>query len=133
MGYKMKCSTLFEIDTAMNKKVNISSPEYVAKCNMDTIMQIISLRCQPEEVSEVIMEKITLPSSFGKTLNGKAHEYTFYFQVAHSGVFDDGNSELGGLLSDCNGVPMVTQNKSIKLLDTTNEQRNIHFEILENV
>lgn len=132
MGYKMRCTTLFEVTSNANRKIQVDSHDYHAKCNLDTIMQIISLRCQPEEISEVSISKIKLPNIFGTSLKGKSTKYQFDFYIAQEGVFNDGVSEIGSLITDCVGVPMINKDRSIASLNITEELRNIHFEILHH-
>ena len=61
--------------------------------------------------------------------------WNFTCTIPHNKVYDNGYNELGYLLYDCNGVPMIkVGNEHEKLpnfLDTSPELRNIYFEVLE--
>lgn len=108
--------------------------------NFDTLIQIISLRSQPEEISTPVTRKIDLKKSgyFGFAFDIEEKKKSMWeveFSILHSSVFNDGIDELGHLYNDCHGVPMVRVgsewNKLPLALDTTPEFKNIHFEIID--
>jgi hypothetical protein len=150
MSYKIRCYTLFDITKTgiLNRKPPINgSIEQIqlwekrrnTQTNFDTIIQVISLRSQPEDITNSSVQDINI-KEFGKF--GFIYEnedltyniWSFEFTISHHSVFDDGIDELGNLHNDCNGVPMIkTSNKLHMLpecLDTTPELKNIHFEVL---
>jgi hypothetical protein len=103
--------------------------------NFDTIIQAISLRSQPDLLSDpkrILLQK-DLESIFGflYNFNEKSYCWEFSFEVMHNSVFDDGKTELGYLYQDCDGVPVTLCNtESIQLtglLDCSPELRNIYF------
>jgi hypothetical protein len=59
----------------------------------------------------------------------------FDFNVQHPSVFYDGISDLGSLYKDCDSVPMIKTSTSWQklpnFLDTSDELRNIYFELLK--
>jgi len=149
MSFKISCYTLFDITQTGIVNRSRPAPEddpevwlhrRNTQCNFDTIVQAISLRCQPED--------ITIPN---KTLIkfedfdnfGFLHEaeesipcWIFDFTIQHASVFNDGISDLGSLYSDCSGVPMIKTNtvwdKLPAFLDSSDELRNIYFKVLNN-
>lgn len=149
MSYLIRCYTLFDITT--NKIVGRKPPmDYTeaqkkewqlsrnSQLNFDTIIQLISLRSQPENISLVTKDTVKFKETdiFGFLFEEEEDQtYWFFdFSISHSKVFDDGISELGLLHSDCDGVPMLKTskewNKLPDFLDTTPELKNIHFEVI---
>jgi hypothetical protein len=151
MSYRIRCYTLFDITKTgiVNRKPPINgSAEQIKKwehsrntqSNFDTVIQIVSLRSQPEEISTPLAKKIELKKSgyFGfafDTEEKKKSMWEVEFSILHRSVFNDGLDELGFLYNDCNGVPMIKVgtewNKLPLALDTTPEFKNIHFEIID--
>lgn len=145
---KIRCYTLFDI-TKTNvgrRKPNTmeSTAEYVKQrnqqVNYETVIQIISLRSQPENITDPKKQKIsandTKWGSEYKDIYDNQSMWSFSFTVYQSGVFDDGVNELGNLILDCNDVPMITNLEECKSLisrlNTTVEYKNIHFEVDNN-
>ena len=149
MGTRIRCYTLFDITktdiTSRRPPLDISTEKLVSwenkrntQCNLDTIVQVISLRAQPENITST--DKITINltefDKFGFLIDPSepcdVHSFDFY--VNHSGVFMENENELGALYTDCSGVPMIKiHDRHIRLpefLDTTPELRNIYFEVL---
>jgi hypothetical protein len=110
------------------------------QCNLDTIIQVISLRAQPERIQNPTTDEVDLNEfdKFGFLIESKepCKVWNFDFYVNHSGVFSENDSELGALDIDCSGVPMIKiSDRQIKLpdfLDTTPKLRNIYFEVLSH-
>jgi hypothetical protein len=112
--------------------------------NFETILQIVNLRSQPENITDSVCEIVKTAdlqnSKFGgeylkKTAKQKTvNIWSFAFSVEHPSVFDNGLDQLGNLLSDCEQVPMIVNlNESVELpaqLNITDQLRNIYFEIL---
>lgn len=148
MSYTIRCYTLFDI--TYTGILNRSKPpadasenwvfERNTQCNFDTILQIISLRSQPEIVTQPKKIKINFQDfeKFGFLLETyddiHVTAWTFDFGVNHHSVFDDGITELGALYHDCSDVPMIKTHtaweKLPAFLDTSTELRNIYFEII---
>lgn len=148
MSYTITCYTLFDITPsgvlARHKAPdNADVKEWTHKrntqCNFDTIVQAISLRSQPDVTKQPKKIKIKFNDfdKFGFLFEQEDDiEYdcwVFEFDVQHHSVFNDGVSELGYLYTDCSTIPMIKcgteWSKLPAFLDTTDELRNIYFEI----
>lgn len=143
---KIRCITLFDITKTnvsqrrRDLELNLFNDHKKARnqqSNFETILQIISLRSQPEDITEPVKQKIT-PNLWGKNYNFKKtshNEWTFTFTINHSSVFKDLNDDLGKLKKDCDGVPMILELEEyphvFKSLNISDNYKNIHFE-LEN-
>lgn len=104
------------------------------QCNFDTILQVISLRAQPDVISDPIRLEIDLNEHdyFGTLLKDtNVPIWKFMFEVQHQSVFEDGITDMGALYKDCADVPMILcdsqWHKSGDRLDITMEKRNIYF------
>lgn len=148
---RLRCYTLFQIKQTgvPNRRVpgGLSDLQIQRwqenrnlQINLDTILQVISLRGQPENLSEITIKPINF-KEFGKFgfLYDEEEDQTVYyfdFDVFQKYVFDDGETSLGSLESDCDDVPMIKfDNDWIKLsnmLNTKPELKNIHFEVISN-
>lgn len=145
MSHRISCYTLFDITKTgvLNRGrpgVDVEDTQtWITKrntqCNFDTILQVISLRAQPEVVSEpkkveVIIDK---NSSFGSIYqdNKKHNVWKFDFEIQYASVFEDETSELGALYNDCDGVPMLKSGLEIGNLNDQlcidNGNRNVYF------
>lgn len=147
MSYKITCYTLFDItQTGVINRNRPSDDENFdnwkykrnVQCNFDTVLQAISLRSQPEVVR--VPQKTSIKfqefKNFGFLFEQDDEEHncwSFDFEVQHPSVFADGLTELGALYTDCHGVPMIKVgtewNKLPEFLDSTDELRNIYFEV----
>lgn len=96
--------------------------------NWETILQIISLRSQPLRI--IGPRKVDVK---WKEKNKKINAWRFNFEVEHANVFYNKTDELGALIEDVSGVPMLTQlNESIELMSyfiTSGSLSNIYFEV----
>lgn len=145
MSHRLVCYTLFDITQTgvMNrsKPIGDNIDEWVKKrntqCNFDTILQVISLRSQPEVCK--IPNKIKMGeqelAKFGFLYENENESYcwVFEFEIQHPSVFENGIRPLGALYRDCEGVPMIVcddQMKTPAFLNITEELRNIYFEVV---
>jgi hypothetical protein len=143
MNHRLACYTLFDIThtgvlnrarPAVDVK-DVSDWVYQrnTQCNFDTLIQIISLRGQPEVVTKPKKEFISKDNYFGDLYTDldKWHCWTFDFEIHHCSVFEDGVEELGALYNDCQNVPMIICNteypKLQNCLDVTKSLKNIYF------
>jgi hypothetical protein len=138
MSVRMRCYTIFDITNT--GVLNRSKPPVDAtndwllkrntQCNFDTILQVISLRSQPEVTK--LPAKIAADSNLFGTEHTVDYCWMFEFEVHHDSVFDNGIIPVGGLYSDCAGVPMIRCDSNFEpsFLDYSPEQKNIHFEVL---
>jgi len=145
MSHRIACYTLFDItktgilNRARPGEDTIDTNEWYrnrnTQCNFDTILQVVSLRAQPDVVTDPrkFMIKLNENSKFGYIYKDKLEVpcWTFDFEVQHPAVFEDGIEELGSLYRDCQGVPMIrcdTQwHKLSTFLDSEIATRNIYF------
>jgi len=147
MGFNIRCYTLFDITktniTNRNPpstfKVEVSAwhNKRNSQVNFDTLLQVISLRAQPESVTDPIHIVESPKGKFGffTDLYEECDLWYFDFYVNHQGVFSNNESELGALYEDCDSVPMI-KTGNIELpgfLDISPELRNIYFEIINYV
>jgi hypothetical protein len=149
MSLVIRCFLLFDITstgvTSRSGEKHLNDPDWTAKrntqCNFDTVLQAISLRSQPENISKPKKTLIDLEEvdSFGFMLNQNNEKipcWSFTFSISHAGVFNDGISELGALYHDCDLVPMIKCGTEWSVLpeflDTSDELRNIHFEVISD-
>lgn len=143
--YRIRCHTLFDITQTgvlnRSKPIEEDMNDWVnrrnTQCNFDTVLQVISLRSQPEvvrvpvgvEISDVELEL------FGFLYNTEQINcWKFDFEIQHPSVFENGITPLGALYKDCEGVPMILcdnqHSMCPKFLVTSPELKNIHFEVL---
>jgi len=148
---RIRCYTLFDITKTgvANRKTPLNgTPEKIVEwernrntqSNLDTIMQVISLRSQPEYIATPIKSVVNFKSfnNYGFVFDDEEDQphWTFDFSIMHGSVFNDELTELGYLFSDCDGVPMIKVNteweKLPNFIDTTPELQNIYFEVLSH-
>lgn len=152
MSYRLRCYTLFDITRTgiINRRPPINgSPDQLIKwertrntqCNLDTIIQVISLRSQPENITEPVQSILLFDESnnFGFLFDNAEVAvscWSFDFDISHANVFDDGEIKLGYLYDDCDSVPMLKVgtewDKLPGFLDTSVELRNIYFEEIDD-
>jgi hypothetical protein len=148
---RIRCYTLFRIKSTgvPNRRSPSDLPELQLKrwqesrnlqVNFDTILQVISLRGQPEDISAILTEQINFGefNKFGFLYDNEEDKivYSFDFSVSQKQVFDNGETALGALYSDCQDVPMIKFQDDWKnlstSLDISPELKNIHFEVLSD-
>lgn len=136
---KIKCFTLFDIT-----KTNISNrrqflttdtkfvKERNQQSNFETILQILSLRTQPENITDpqiIFTDGVFWNSNIKEE---KFKTWVFTFEVNQSSVFKIKDDDLGSLKLDCVGVPMILNlDENTELNNTLNysDKKNIHFEV----
>lgn len=149
MSYRIRCYTLFDITktgiinrkppaNGTNEQLSIWEKTRNTQCNFDTILQVVSLRSQPENITEPRQEVVLFNDCdlFGFMYDNEEGQimWAFDFDIIHRSVFDDGLNTLGYLYSDCDSVPMIKVgtewDKLPSFLDTSPELRNIYFEVI---
>lgn len=136
MSDKIACYTLFDItQTGVPNRSKppegIDYKEWVYKrntqINFDTILQAISLRSQPENISTPKL--IEVNDDYFNI--GKTTCWMFHFEIRTVSVFSNGNDELAYLKDDVKDVPMlICGTESIQLqssLSIEKPTKNIHF------
>ena len=141
--HRISCFTLFDITkTGIANRARpgddvLDTSDWFNKrntqCNFDTILQVISLRAQPDVINDPKKFTNKLDNMFGLAYqdNNLHNIWTFDFTVQHSSVFEDGIQQLGYLYQDCIGVPMIISNdidvKIVNTLQIDDQYRNIFF------
>lgn len=138
---KIRCTTLFDITKTnqSGRRGNLGDvlpPEILKlrnqQSNLETLLQIISLRCQPEDVSAP--ERSNVKKTWGSKYSGKMQHWSFSFTISQTAVFRLDGDELGNLKLDCIGVPMIIGLDEypglINKLDLSKEYLNIQFEVV---
>lgn len=141
--HRISCYTLFDITkTGIANRARpgddiIDTSDWMHKrntqCNFDTILQVISLRAQPDVINDPKKISMILDNKFGKIYrnNSKHNVWSFDFTVQNSSVFEDGIQELGYLYQDCISVPMILSDgmdiKTLNTLEIDDNTRNIFF------
>ena len=144
---KIQCVTLFDITRSgintRRQEHGIVDEQYQKKrnqqSNFETVLQLVSMRGQPENITdpEKIMA-VPTKSNFGKLYETKSKipTWTFFFEINQQDVFTDEDGELGKLAKDCVGIPIITGldewSKLGKILDMTDEYRNIYFRVIND-
>lgn len=144
MSHRIRCQTLFDITKTgiLNRaRPNIDvvdledwSYKRSTQCNLDTIIQVISLRAQPDLMHAPKMSVINPNETnvFGEYYSKYSilNVWSFDFEIQHSSVFENENGELMALYEDCESVPMIITKLSNTLdnsLQINKLQRNIYF------
>jgi hypothetical protein len=137
MSEKIACYTLFDITktNVPNRSRPPDGADYKnwvyqrnSQINFDTIVQIISLRSQPENISVPVQLEIKEDFfGLGKSTIG----WMFNFEVRSLSVYSNGNDELAYLKQDVADVPMLicgTEFSNLtNVLSAEKPTKNIHF------
>lgn len=145
----IRCHTLFDITKTgvLNRKTPINIPQEKVnewelnrnrQSNFDTIIQVLSLRTQPEDITNPVKNVVSFKENnrFGFLYENEEDQpcWSFTFTINYKNAYSDGENELGGLVFDCDGVPMLivdsTWDKISNFLDTSPELCNIYFEVI---
>lgn len=151
MSYRIRCYTLFDITYTgiLNRQPskNMTKEQIFdwqlkrnSQANLDTLLQVVSLRSQPEEVTVPSLATINFSKDtyFGFLYENEPdqHFWHFDFSIYYEQAFFDGKDDLGFLKGDCSGVPMIKTERSWEklsdVLDTSDELRNVYFEVLSH-
>lgn len=89
--------------------------------NYETLIQLISLRTQPINVTDTDQNQ---------------QYWQFSFETENESVYGSGTDAFENLLQDCAGVPMVTnlgeQQSLNAVIETAGPRQNIWFEAINN-
>lgn len=146
MGIKIRCSTLFDITKTniTNRRPATDLPNLAewqrkrnSQVNFDTLIQVISLRAQPEDITAPKVTEVNLAETdkFGFMIRSEAPVgvWSFTFYVNYGQVFKDEEGEYGALYADCESVPMINMDSNLPaFLDISPELKNVHFETYED-
>jgi hypothetical protein len=104
--------------------------------NFETILQIIGLRCQPENITDPVQRAVRLDSDiWGTNYKSKSPVkcWSFVFEVQQPVIYHNETGPLGNLYQDCEGVPMIINldewNQIESVISSNKQTKNIHFEI----
>lgn len=145
------CHTLYDITkTGVNSRkstIGVDAAQLERQrsqqSNFETILQIISMRSQPEDITVPVKRPyqsvdVDWGYLYEQQMQSDAEKnpiyaWSFSFTVNHAAVFNNGIDELGNLNNDCHGVPIITRLEEwprlSNMLSTDNELRNIYFRI----
>jgi hypothetical protein len=143
---KIICRTLIDITrTNVNSRrnrldtdggVNDIVKRRGQQSNFETILQVISMRAQPEDITDPEKAMKSLKDEDWGTEyrnSTKVPVWEFSFTVAYEEVFSNGTDKLAFLVEDCTGVPVITKLDEWAMvqgkLDTTPQWKNITFRI----
>lgn len=143
---KIECKTLFDITRTdvHSRRHKLDSQDKNTEMikrreqqsNLNTIIQIISMRSQPEEITDPEKIMIQLTQEWGNEYRNKTKipAWVFTFEISQDQVFNNGIDSLGHLMADCEGVPMIVgldEWKKIKeKLTVSEEYKNITFKLI---
>lgn len=105
MIYRCEVATFFDCSNtgvvSYRRGIELDQESWIFKRNQqrnwETLLQCISLRCQPLNISPV-----------SKVLHeSKKLYWTFTFETDRESIFATANDPMGLLKKDCNGVPMI--------------------------
>lgn len=132
---KIICRTLFDITrtdvTSRRNRLETDTgnqKQRLQQSNFDTILQIVSMRTQPEDITYPEKSMVSLKSGdWGSKYSSKSKipVWQFEFTVANGEVFNDGITPLGNLQRDCLDIPMV-----VNLDEWNGLERNLHLDAL---
>jgi hypothetical protein len=140
---KIKCYTLFDITqtNVSNRRRGLEQtvdPDTEHKRrqqrNLETILQVLSLRSQPEDITEPVIDKLAKDTKFKNPKFSKDTKvWSFTFTVSTSAVYKKDEIQLGSLLEDCQSVPMITglDENARPLFAHLDTEANIHFEVID--
>lgn len=140
-GMKIKCTTLFDITkTNRNSRRGMlddnesgSMKERNQQSNLETLLQVVGLRSQPEEVTT---PKLSVVDGKLWGRKGKLNQWSFTFNIGYPSIYIKDGDSLGNLKDDCNGVPMVTGlDESVDIGNTLSiggATSNIRFEVQDD-
>lgn len=143
MTTKITCLTLFDITKTniSNRRQRLSeiemhefSKQRNQQSNFETILQIIGLRSQPENITDPVKKTVKFDKSIWGTEYTSKNAvalWSFIFTIQHPIIYADDNHELGNLYTDCDKVPMIINlDEQLKLpskLSIDKDFKNIHF------
>lgn len=105
----IEIQTLIDItNSKVNRPVRGRLKEHDQFRNFATLKQCVELRSNISFETDPIMETCDIKGlEFGTTYKGKQNVWTFRFSPDRSGVYSNGDDEIGHLIDDVHGVPVV--------------------------
>ena len=116
--------------------VDISQTSALQLQNYNSLLQTIALRANPLNVRvSMAGNQILSDYDFGEDYGGNHNVWVMSFVVEQPDVFANKHSNLGGLMSDCHQVPVISNllesiTISASVFDTMNDKtKNLYFNI----
>jgi hypothetical protein len=116
--------------------VDISQTSALQLQNYNSLLQTIALRANPLNVRvSMAGNQILSDYDFGEDYGGNHNVWVMSFVVEQPDVFANKHSNLGGLMSDCHQVPVISNllesvTISPSVFDTMNDKtKNLYFNI----
>lgn len=137
---KIRCYTLFDITPTGVRGHSQRTSEVTwnqrrnQQRNWETFLQIATLRTHASNIAEPI-PIFTKPADcgLGKVYTGVHKVWTFDFDFITPNAYRNGESDIGLLEADSDGIPMIiglTESASlVPALDLYNDKKNTRFEI----
>ena len=116
--------------------VDISQTSALQLQNYNSLLQSIALRANPLNVRvSMAGNQILSDYDFGEDYGGNHNVWVMSFVVEQPDVFANKHGNLGGLMSDCHQVPVISNllesvTISPSVFDTMNDKtKNLYFNI----
>lgn len=105
----IEIKTLIDItDSKINRSSRGSALEYNQHRNFVTLKQCVELRSNISYETDPVMELRDIKGmGFGNQYKGKHAVWTFRFSPDRPGVYGDDVSDIGCLIDDIHGVPVI--------------------------
>lgn len=105
----IEIQTLVDItDTKVNRPRAGQQKEHDQYRNFTTLKQCAEIRSNIMYDTSPSVETVDVKDmGFGSKFKGKQQVWTFRFTPERSGVYIDGNNEIGALIEDIHGVPVI--------------------------
>lgn len=120
-------------DTGMNNPKG-GTLEFKQAQNLNSLMQVVGMRAQPQNVRVTILEQAAMSKyEFGTSFKGKKTVWQLTFSTDVQGAWSSMDGRTTHLINDCHNVPVYTSlNEAIKLdpeiFNTKDAQlKNIYF------
>ena len=139
---RIRCITLYDVTkTGVSSRrksldnLQVDQKQLRQHCNFETLLQIIGLRCQPEDITNPTKIE-TLAATWGNlyAVSGKITAWQFEFTVGNDAIFTHHDDQLYHLRNDCVGVPMLLDLEEVldlpNTIDISEQYKNIHFEVI---
>ena len=125
----IEIKTLIDITETKVVRPNQGTPkEHDQHRNFVTLKQCVEIRSNITYDFIPTMEVVDVKDmGFGSQYKGKHAVWTFRFRPDLTGVYSDGRNEIGCLLEDVHGVPVIE-----KLTETINIEKAI-FDIIDSL
>lgn len=116
----IEIQTLVDItDTKVNRPRPGMQIEHDQFRNFTTLKQCVEIRSNIiYESSPTVETRDIKDMGFGSQFKGKHQVWTFRFTPERSGVYVEGNKEIGALVDDVHGVPVIQKLKESINMDT---------------